>query len=591
MMNFLWALSVAVIAHGAMPVDHCTGFIAGPKATVHGAPYVGQTNDAEGGPGDSLVFVPAADHSPGSKRPVLDQKTGSQIGEVPQISHTYAYTYLSYGVMNEHKLSFGESTCSGRLWAKSLAHNGTALFSNSELSKIALERCKTAQCAIKLMGDLAVDSGGFYGEGDRVKDGSESLLIADTEEAWVFHIMADPSGTSAIWAAQRVPDDKVAVVPNAFVIRDMKLSDSSNFLLSPNAISIAKEYGWGQPRKSEGAVWFDFASTFGLGEYANPHYAARRMWRFYDLLAPSLKLDPNLIITDTKHAYPFAVKPDRLVAVEDVIRVYRDYYEGTPYSLVKDEVAAGPFNSPLRIASGSEEDTFDTGAWERPISIYRGNYAVLNVNHPQGNGVTWFASHTPHASVFTPAFTSGATEVPREYAVDKTKSVDRQSLYWAANAVSNWAYGTNFVQAMKDVRAAQQKLEAPQFQFAEVLRTSEPAKHNLLLAANAKKAHEGWWDTFFSLMGKFNDGYVITHGKDGSVTSTAVGYPSWWLKAANFNQGIGSNSRNDLKLDFQDLKDRMMKAEAKMDEIDSKRRPPKTSNTFETARLSFEVVV
>merc|ERR1719506_3145488 len=113
---------------------------------------------------------------------------------------------------------------------------------------------------------------------------------------------------------------------------------------------------------------------------------------------------------------------------------------------------------------------------------------------------------------------------------------------------------------MKDVRAAPQKLEAPQFQFAEVLRTSEPAKHNLLLAANAKKAHEGWWDTFFSLMG-------------------------------NFNQGIGSNSRNDLKLDFQDLKDRMMKAEDKMDEIDSKRRPPKTSNTFETARLSSEVVV
>merc|ERR1719478_1178873 len=147
-----------------MPVDHCTAFVAGSKATKEGAPYVGQTNDAEGGPGDSMVFVPAADHAKGSMRPVHDQETGKKIGEIPQVSHTYAYSYLSYGVMNEHKLAFGETTCSGRFWARSLAHNGTALFSNSALSKIALERCTTARCAIKLMGDLAVNHGGFYGE-------------------------------------------------------------------------------------------------------------------------------------------------------------------------------------------------------------------------------------------------------------------------------------------------------------------------------------------------------------------------------------------------------------------------------------------
>merc|ERR1719408_1194180 len=134
--------------------------------------------------------------------------------------------------MNEHKLAFGESTVSGRLAANSLAHNGTALFSNEELSKVALERCKTARCAIKLMGSLAVDKGGFYGEGTDVDTGSETLLVADTAEAWVFHILADPTGKSAIWAAQRVPDDSVTVVPNTYVIRAMNLSDEDNFLLS-----------------------------------------------------------------------------------------------------------------------------------------------------------------------------------------------------------------------------------------------------------------------------------------------------------------------------------------------------------------------
>merc|ERR1719498_1291013 len=107
---------------------------------------------------------------------------------------------------------------------------------------IALERCKTARCAIETMGKMAVEHGGFYGEGTDVDTGSETLLVADTVEAWVFHILADPSGKSAIWAAQRVPEDKIAVVPNTYVIREMDLTDSDNFMLSENAQPIAKKY-------------------------------------------------------------------------------------------------------------------------------------------------------------------------------------------------------------------------------------------------------------------------------------------------------------------------------------------------------------
>jgi len=564
MFRLSFALSTALVAHGAMPIDHCTAFVAGPKATAVGAPFVGQTNDAEGGPGDSLVFVPAADHPAGTMRPVLDQTNNEMIGEIPEVSHTYAYTYLSYGVMNEHKLSFGESTCSGRFWAASLAQNGTALFSNKDLSRIALERCTTARCAIELMGRLAVDHGGFYGEGTDVDTGSENLVIADTKEAWVFHILADPSGTSAIWAAQRVPDDKVAAIPNTFVIRKMDTSDADNFMMSANAQPIAKEYGFW-----DGKGQFDFAGAYSLGEYSNPHYAARRMWRTYDLLAPSLKLNGDLVITDTEAAYPFAVKPDKLITIEDVIAIYRDYYEGTPYSLVKDELAAGPFNSPLRVASGDAEGTYPTGAWERPISIYRGNYAVLNIAHPEGHGVTWFASHTPHASVFAPAATSASSAVPRSYVVDTKKNVDRASLYWAANAVSNWAFGSRYSYAIKDVRAAQKKLEAPLFKLAERLVTADAGAHNQILQEAAETVHTAWWDTFFDLMGKYNDGYVITHAADGTVTSTAMGYPAWWLKAAGFDKAVPSPSS-----DYLNLKTRMATAKVLMDKIDGKRKRP-----------------
>jgi len=416
-----------------------------------------------------------------------------------------------------------------------------------------------------------------------VDTGSETLVVADTTEAWVFHILADPTGKSAIWAAQRVPDDKVAVIPNTFIIREMNLSASASnvadFMISDNAVRIAVAYGFW-----EGSGPFDFSKAYSLGEYSNPHYAARRMWRAYDLLAPSLKLDPRLVITDTQAAYPFAVKPDKLMTIKDVIRVYRDYYEGTDFSLVKDDIAAGPFNSPMRVASGDAENAFPTGAWERPISIYRGNYAVLSILHPKGHGVTWFASHTPHASVFAPAFTSAATEMPRSYFIDQTKSVDRQSLFWAATAVSNWAFGSMFSHAIKDIRAAQDKLETPNFELAEKLNTAPVESHNALLKKVAETVLSGWWDTFFELMGKYNDGYVVTHNKDGSFTSTALGYPSWWLKAAGFSKGVVDVP----DIDFKNLKDRMAAAKQLMDRINSHRTPPKAE---EASKSSAEIIV
>ena len=99
-------------------------------------------------------------------------------------------------------------------WAAPKSAGGSASIEVREMSKLALERTSTARDAVLLMGALA-EQHGFYAAdwsgGDASKgEGGETLTVIDKTEAWVFHVLADDTGTSALWAAQRVPDDHVS---------------------------------------------------------------------------------------------------------------------------------------------------------------------------------------------------------------------------------------------------------------------------------------------------------------------------------------------------------------------------------------------
>ena len=94
--------------------------------------------------------------------------------------------------MNERQLSIGESTCSGAFSAKGAGSGGSALMCVNELSRLAMERCATARCAVELMGGLAVRYG-FFGASAGFEGGSETLLIADKSEGWVMHFVPYPA--------------------------------------------------------------------------------------------------------------------------------------------------------------------------------------------------------------------------------------------------------------------------------------------------------------------------------------------------------------------------------------------------------------
>ena len=115
----------------------------------------------------------------------------------------------------------------------SAAHG--ALLNIVDLSALALERATTARAAVTTMGALAER----YGYVDR----GESLFVLDPTEAWIFHVLPDDTQTSAIWVAQRVPDDHVGVVANAWTVRAVDFDDPARFLASSNMRAIAKAHG------------------------------------------------------------------------------------------------------------------------------------------------------------------------------------------------------------------------------------------------------------------------------------------------------------------------------------------------------------
>jgi dipeptidase len=106
----------------------------------------------------------------------------------------------------------------------------------------------------------------FHGESGALEGAGESLMVTDPTEGWVFHILADRTGTSALWAAQRVPDTDLAVVANMYTIRLLDLSDAGTFLGRADLWEEAQAGGLWAPGDPK-----DFTAVFSDGEYGHKY--------------------------------------------------------------------------------------------------------------------------------------------------------------------------------------------------------------------------------------------------------------------------------------------------------------------------------
>ncbi len=431
---------------GGVP-EGCTSITVGKNASVDGSVITSHTDDSHR-TRSWMNIVPALTHSKNSnsilyKREACDSLAMPTykhviIGDIPQVSSTYSYLNTAYPCMNEKQLAIGESTFMGRFELQSDA----GLIDCPRLCKLMLERCANAREAIKMADELTKKYGW--------NDFGECLTIADKNEVWHFEIIGPGKDkVGAVWVAQRVPDNHISVSANASRISEINIKDTNNFKASENIYDVAKLNGWWNENEL-----FSFCSSYDP-EGRKSIAARRREWRVLDLLAPSLKLDAN------DREYPFSVEPDSKVKLMDLVNVFKDYYEGTPYDMTKDiitfnkkgEKIISPLANPflpydqLKIQNipGSwyytDHETGDISfLGERTIARWYTMYGTIiqcrDWLPDEVGGVVWLAQDNIATSVYIPVY-AGSTDLPTSYKIPgRVNGYTRESAWWAFNRLS-----------------------------------------------------------------------------------------------------------------------------------------------------------
>ncbi|NMO21236.1 dipeptidase [Pyxidicoccus fallax] len=518
--HLLTALPVTA-ALVAPPVLACTSMLVNKGATTDGATLMTYSADAHELYGE-LYYTPARRHGPGAMRDIIEWDTGKFLGRIPEAPVTYSVV----GNMNEHQLSIGESTFTGREELEGPA----GIVDYGSLIYIALERAKTAREAIQVMTKLVAEHG-YASTG-------ESFSIADPKEAWLLEMIGKGKGQKgAVWVARKVPEGHITAHANQARITQFPLNDPENAIYSPDVISFAREKGWFKGADKD----FSFADTYHPLDFGGQRFAEGRVWSIFRRAAPSLKLGVEYADGSAPgKRLPLWVKPDKKLSVQDTMALMRDHFEGTPLDMTKD-VGAGPYAAPYRWRPMTWEVDGKKYVHERAISTQQTGFSLVaqmrgSMPAPIG-GVLWFGVDDTAMTVYTPMY-AGIREVPRNFAqgVASRGQFSWDSSFWVFNWVSNQAYA-RWSDMSVDVQREQGALEG-QFladqaaidQAAMELYKRSPEEARKYLTdysvKQGEKVHGRWRKLGENLLVKYIDGNV--RDEQGKVNHPK--YPESWYR-------------------------------------------------------------
>lgn len=494
--------------------------------------------------------------------PALGADVAAALGVSPPNGQTYGTIEGLYSIINSEQVAIAESTAQQTALLPSKVRPNAnvggpyatkrdgGLYDIAALTRVALARCPTARCAIDLMGYLAT-SEGYYAALPEYS--GETLLVADPLEAWSFQIAPLPpnaskaagvegagdGGHSAVWVAQRVPDDHFTVVANRFTVRDVVevapdaatpltlACRGDDFRHSSNLFAVASLIATIHPNPQPleqtppdelgvrttqaGPRVVDWTTTFGGDKAAMAYYTNGRVWRVLSLLAPDVTWEwppPTPLATGT---YPFSMKPSKLLTRDDFLALVRDVYKGAgqkyPFSAKQLDLTtgmpAGPYGDVSRYdivpAVGAG------GFFPRAISMFRTSYShVTEIGRRDGALVgarIWASQGAPHASMYTPLHVMPASLAPADAARNKVANMPpsytqgslhradvfdadptKASIFWRSTMVNNWARAVGYDFAWESILQAQRQVDA------EALAAAEEAEEAAAQAASPTEA-------------------------------------------------------------------------------------------------------
>lgn len=245
----------------------CCGMLSSDAAQASYGIYVGKNCSAEGsvllgGYGDEpsshwLEIVSRREHPAGAKIKVgatIKASYPGELIEIPQVRVTAKYITMNYsafagfpapltnGGLNEYHVAARDIWSPSHDQLRAMTPNPQRGLNYSDLSRIAMERAKTAREAARIVGDL-IDQYGY------ATYGGNSHLFADANEGWVLINFA---GGKGLWVAERLGPDAIRVSRPGYIGEvPADYLKHPDFMGSPNLISFAVEQGWFDPKQNQ----------------------------------------------------------------------------------------------------------------------------------------------------------------------------------------------------------------------------------------------------------------------------------------------------------------------------------------------------
>jgi dipeptidase len=501
--------------------ENCTTIMVGRLASTDGS--VMTSHSCDGNYRTWLEIFPHQKFDKGAVHPVYrgmlnteeawDMTKVTKKGEIPEVAETYAYLNTAYPCLNEKQLAIGETTIYGRDELK----NEDGLFLIEELEKIALQRCSTAREAIALIGRLAEE----YGYADL----AECITLADPKEVWQLEISGSGKGKpSAIWCAQRIPDDHAGVCANIPRISIIDFKNPDYFMYSTDLQNVARKLGYWDGKEPL-KFWkiINGKKPFMIRE-------------FYILstLAPSLNLSFDA------EELPFSVKPEKKISPRDVMKYFRETYEGTQWDMTKNllvtvkekdkdgkeiekKVKSPVINNWMSNDLRTLFNELKPGVIERQRTIAITGCSYSHVIQCRSwlpdevGAIAWFSFDNPGQSPRIPIF-SGVMSLPASFNICGQQRYRTDAAIWSfreANrlATVNWSKGRKLIEpAVKEFEdKAFDELPMIDKKVTELVKDgkNEEAKKYVTDYTNsfAYSAMKRWEEMKITLWGMFGRGF------------------------------------------------------------------------------------